>query len=149
MGHSPWFGQYYKYFPVGAEKTRFREFAIGRAQLRMKQGSMTKDVFHHFVSLDLFRGYRFSNREFLQLNESGTDDAHAPSLTEVTSDSSLVIVAGSDTTSTVLSSLFWFLMCNPNIYRRLQDEVDSVFPPGENALDPSKHIHMNYLNAVM
>ncbi|KZP29270.1 cytochrome P450 [Athelia psychrophila] len=130
MGHSPWLGQYYKYFPVGAEKTRFREFAIGRAQIRMKQGSMTKDVFHHF------------------LNENGTD-AHPPSLTEVVSDSGLVIVAGSDTTSTVLSSLFWFIMCNPTIYRRLQDEIDSVFPAGENALDPSKHIHMNYLNAVI
>lgn len=68
---------------------------------------------------------------------------------EVTTDSGLVIVAGSDTTSTVLSSLFWFIMTNPTIYRRLQDEIDSVFPSGENALDVTKHIHMNYLNAVM
>ncbi|KZP24238.1 cytochrome P450 [Athelia psychrophila] len=130
MGHSPWMGKYYKYFPVGAERKRFRKFAVSRAQLRMKQGSMTKDVFHHF------------------LNESGTD-AHPPSVVEVVSDSGLVIIAGSDTTSTVLSSLFWSIMCNPTIYRRLQDEIDSVFPPGENALDPSKHIHMDYLNAVI
>ncbi|KZP06354.1 cytochrome P450, partial [Athelia psychrophila] len=128
--HSPWFGQYYKYVPLGAEKTKFREFAINRAHIRMKQGSMTKDIFHHF------------------LNENGTD-AHPPSLSEVVSDSALVIVAGSDTTSTVMSSLFWFLMCNPTVYNRLQNEIDSVFPPGENALDPSKHVHMNYLNAVI
>ncbi|KZP23056.1 cytochrome P450 [Athelia psychrophila] len=130
MGHSPWFGQYYKYVPLGTEKTKFREFAINRAQIRMKQGSMTKDVFHHF------------------LNENGTD-AHPPSLIEVISDSALLIVAGSDTTSTVMSSLFWFLMCNPTVYNRLQNEIDSAFPPGENALDPSKHVHMNYLNAVI
>ncbi|KZP24070.1 high nitrogen upregulated cytochrome P450 monooxygenase 2 [Athelia psychrophila] len=130
MGHSPWVARYYKYIPVGAENTRFREFAVNRAQMRIKQGSMTKDVFHHF------------------LNEEGTDH-HPSSIVEIISDSSLVIVAGSDTTSTVLSSLFWFIMCNPTIYRRLQDEIDSVFPPGENALDPSKHVHMNYLNAVI
>lgn len=48
-----------------------------------------------------------------------------------------------------MSSLFWFIMCHPAVYCRLQDEIDSVFPRGENALEPSKHIHMNYLNAVM
>ena len=83
-----------------------------------------------------------------QLNESGTE-ANPPSMIEVITDSGLVIVAGSDTTSTVLSSLFWFIMTNPTVYRRLQDEIDSVFPPGENALDITKHIHMDYLNAVM
>lgn len=84
----------------------------------------------------------------MQLNESGAD-ANPPSLTEAVSDSGLVIVAGSDTTSTVMSSLFWAIMCNPTVYRRLQDEIDSVFPSGSDSLDPSKHVHMNYLNAVM
>ncbi|KZP10113.1 cytochrome P450 [Athelia psychrophila] len=130
LGHSPWLGQYFKYIPVGSERRKFRDFAISRAQIRVKEGSMTKDVFHHF------------------LNESGTDD-HPSSVAESMSDSALVIIAGSDTTSTVLSSLFWFIMCNPDIYRRLQDEIDKVFPPGENALNPSKHIHMNYLNAII
>ncbi|KZP27810.1 cytochrome P450 [Athelia psychrophila] len=130
MGHSPWFGQYYKHISMGAEKRRFREFTIQRAQIRMKEGSVTKDVFHHF------------------LNEDGTD-THPPSLSEVTADSTLVIVAGSDTTSTLMCSLFWFIMCNATVYRRLRDEIDNVFPAGENVLDPSKHVHMNYLNAVV
>ncbi|KAF7976197.1 hypothetical protein HWV62_7374 [Athelia sp. TMB] len=130
MGHSPWLGPYYMMLPVGAEKRRFRQFCRSRAATRIQQGSMTKDVFHHF------------------LNENGTD-ANPPSIGEVISDAALVIVAGSDTTSTVLSSLFWFIMTNPTIYHRLQNEIDSVFPPGEDALDVSKHIHMNYLNAVI
>ena len=50
LGHSPWLGQYYRLLPVGAEKRRFRNFCINRATDRIKQGSMTKDVFHHFVS---------------------------------------------------------------------------------------------------
>ena len=40
-------------------------------------------------------------------------------------------------------------MCHPSAYQRLQKEVDEAFPPGENAMDTTKHIHMDYLNAVM
>ncbi|KAF7980603.1 hypothetical protein HWV62_37374 [Athelia sp. TMB] len=130
LGHSPWLGPYYNILPIGAEKRRFRDFCVERAKSRIAQGSMTKDVFHHF------------------LNESGTE-ANPPSMPEVVQDSGLVIIAGSDTTSTVLSSLFWFIMTNPAIYSRLQAEIDSVFPPGEDALNVAKHIHMNYLNAVI
>lgn len=64
-------------------------------------------------------------------------------------ESGLVIIAGSDTTSIVLSSIFWYLMCHPTVYGRLQGEVDHYFPHGENALDTSKHPHMLVLNAVM
>ncbi|KZP14951.1 cytochrome P450 [Athelia psychrophila] len=130
MGHSPWVGQYHNILPVGSEKRRFRDFCVNRAKIRMRQGSMTKDVFHYL------------------LNEDGSD-ANPPSPMEAISDSVLVIIAGSDTTSTVLSSLFWFIMCNPTTYRRLQDEIDTVFPPGVIALDTSKHLDMHYLNAVI
>lgn len=82
------------------------------------------------------------------MNEGGVE-ANPPTIAEVISDSGLIIVAGSDTTATVLSSLFWFIMCNPSVYRRLQDEIDRYFPLGEDAMDTSKHIHMSYLNAVM
>ena len=60
-----------------------------------------------------------------------------------------MIIAGSDTTATALCNIFWFLMCHPSAYQRLQKEVDGAFPPGENAMDTTKHIHMDYLNAVM
>ncbi|KAF7980604.1 hypothetical protein HWV62_37376 [Athelia sp. TMB] len=130
LGHSPWLGPYYNILPIGTDKRRFRDFCVERAKSRIAQGSMTKDVFHHF------------------LNESGTE-ANPPSMLEVVQDSGLVIIAGSDTTSTVLSSLFWFIMTNPTTYSRLQAEIDSVFPPGEDALDVAKHIHMDYLNAVI
>lgn len=61
----------------------------------------------------------------------------------------LTIVAGADTTSCAMSSLFWFLMTHPECYRRLQEEIDTVYPPGEDAMDTSKHEELKYLNAVM
>ena len=148
LGHSPWLGPYYNILPIGTEKRRFRDFCVERAKSRIKQGSMTKNVFHHFVSFTFNSGSQISHWESMQLNESGTE-ANPPSMLEVVQDSYLVIVAGSDTTSTVLSSLFWFIMTNPTAYSRLQAEINSVFPSGEDALDVAKHIHMNYLNAVM
>lgn len=70
-----------------------------------------------------------------------------PSATEVTADGALVIVAGSDTTSSTLSSLFWSLLCHPEAYVRLRAEVDALNP--DDVLDTTRHSQMLYLNAVM
>ncbi|KAJ3557180.1 hypothetical protein NM688_g1609 [Phlebia brevispora] len=61
----------------------------------------------------------------------------------------LAIVAGSDTTSGALSNVFYFLMSNPDIYKRLQGEVDLYYPPGEDSLDPKYYPQMAYLEAVL
>ena len=67
----------------------------------------------------------------------------------VTSDAVLAIVAGSDTTATTLANVFFYLMSNPEAYKRLQAEVDKYYPPGEDPLDPKYHTQMTYLDAVM
>ena len=64
-------------------------------------------------------------------------------------DGILVIGAGSDTTSSVLSNAFYFLMSNPDTYTRLQEEVDKFYPAGEDSLDPKHYSEMSYLEAVM
>ena len=67
----------------------------------------------------------------------------------VISDGILALVAGSDTTTVVLSNALWLLLRHPDAYRRLQAEVDKFYPPGENSLD-GKHLNeMYYLEAVM
>lgn len=83
-----------------------------------------------------------------QNNEDG-QESKQPSLTEVISGGGLAIIAGSDTTATSLSVLFWLLLSNRSTYDKLQAEVDQYFPPGENALDIAQHPRMPYLNAVM
>ena len=73
-----------------------------------------------------------------------------PSDGEIISDGLLAIVAGSDTTSTTLSGLFYYLLSNPLDYERLQNELDSAFPPGEgNPFDSTKLSGLPFLNAVM
>ena len=73
----------------------------------------------------------------------------APPLATVAIDGALPIVAGADTSSCVLAHTIYCILSNPDVYKRLQAEVDAYFPPGENTMDTSKHPDMPWLNAVM
>ena len=46
---------------------------------------------------------------------------------ELCSESSLLIIAGSDTTSTCLAGTFFYLLHNPNALSQVQDEIDKTF----------------------
>jgi cytochrome P450 len=83
------------------------------------------------------------------------EDGHEPtrpSLDQVMSDAVLVVIAGSDTTSTILGNIVFNLVSHPEVYLRLREEVDHYFPPGEAddvIIDSAKMAEMPYLNAVM
>jgi cytochrome P450 len=69
---------------------------------------------------------------------------------QVQSDAMLTVIAGSDTVSTTLSTIFYYLMTNCEAMKRLRQKIDTVFPPGEGyPLDANKLSGMLYLNAVM
>ncbi|TFY79311.1 hypothetical protein EWM64_g4697 [Hericium alpestre] len=68
---------------------------------------------------------------------------------EVANDGILAIIAGSDTTATILSALVFHLLSNPTAYERLQAEVDAAFPQGEEPHDTAKMAGMEYLNACL
>lgn len=69
---------------------------------------------------------------------------------QVISDSVAAIVAGADTTSTVLGGIFYYLLTHRDVYERLQAEIDTAFPAEEGyPLDTAKLTGMLYLNAVM
>ena len=62
----------------------------------------------------------------------------------------LAIIAGYDTTATVLTALFYYVLGNPKVYARLQQEVDDYFQAAESSLlESSKLASLPYLNAVM
>ena len=61
----------------------------------------------------------------------------------------LAIAAGSDTTSSVMSNIFYFVLSHPEVYERLRAEVDRYYPAGEDALDPKHYAEMVYMDAVM
>ena len=73
-----------------------------------------------------------------------------PSDAEVVGEASLAIVAGADTTSSVLSALFFYVLANRSIYSRLQKEIDNAFPAGDGEpFDAVKLSQLSYLDAVM
>ncbi|KAJ7454714.1 cytochrome P450 [Mycena latifolia] len=128
MGHVPWIGELSLWIPGFARNVKkFRSYAINCAIARKLHGSPRKDIFYHLI------------------DEAGLE-AEPPSLAQVISDSSGAIVAGSETTSTALCNLFWFLLCNPITYSRLQVEIDSL---GADVLDCDAQKRLVYLNACI
>ncbi len=87
----------------------------------------------------------------IQILQSNEDQAEteSPPRHIVISDGLIALIAGSDTTATTLSNVFYCLLTHPETYKRLQDEVDKYYPLGEDALNPEHHVHMTYLDAVM
>ncbi|KAH8118549.1 cytochrome P450 [Phellopilus nigrolimitatus] len=110
---------------------RLRQLCAEAVIKRKKDGSSSRDLFHHLI------------------DEEGIEK-EAPTDAQIMSDGLLAIVAGSDTTATVLSGLFYHLLQHPEDYRRLQKEVDESFPHGEaDPFDAAKLSEMIFLNAVI
>ena len=63
-------------------------------------------------------------------------------------DGGLAIVAGADTTSSVLAGTFLNILSHRDVYDRLRHEIDSTFSLGE-PFDSVKLGAMPMLNAVM
>lgn len=61
----------------------------------------------------------------------------------------MALVAGSDTTSSTLSHLFYFLLRDPDYEARIRAEIDATFPDGDGLYDFKRHADMVYLNACL
>jgi len=130
LGHVPWIVPFVKPLPgVGEDLKQFRIFGIAQAIRRKKEGSQIRDLFHYLA------------------DEDGVEKEPIP-FPEIASDGALVVVAGSDTIATVITSLFYYLLANPVTYKRLQAEVDKFFGPGESVTLGFMH-EMPYLEACI
>ncbi|GAW00984.1 cytochrome p450 [Lentinula edodes] len=97
---------------------------------RLRNPSQKKDIWYHLM------------------DEAGLEKVK-PSLAEVGADAVLTVIAGADTTSCALAALFWLLLSHPECYKRLQQEIDVVYPSGSDPLDVSKHSQLRYLAACI
>ncbi|PSR70846.1 hypothetical protein PHLCEN_2v13287 [Hermanssonia centrifuga] len=130
LDHLPWLGYYAKVVQAAASDSfEFRTMAIKRIQERQRGGANRRDLMYFLTNEDI--------------------GGEQPVTRVLVADGILAIVAGSDTTSSVLSNAFFFLMTHPKVYEQLQAEVDRYYPPGENALDSQHHPKMSYLDAVI
>ncbi|KAJ7650732.1 cytochrome P450 [Roridomyces roridus] len=128
MAHLPWFSEIYLWLPcIGQGLRSFRKYASERVSERKARGCNQMDVFYHLI-------------------DEGGLEPHAPSHAQILSDGGLAIIAGSETTSTTLSHIIWFLICHPKAYLRLQAEIDD---PKNNSGVPASQARMPYLNAVI
>ncbi|GLB40144.1 putative cytochrome p450 [Lyophyllum shimeji] len=128
MSHVPWLGALFLRFPNFATDLKaFRQHAKKCAMARKKRGSPHMDLFHHLI------------------DEDGISST-PPTVFEVVSDGGLAIIAGSDTTSSAITNLFYYLLCNPKAYKRMQAEMDDL---GESVTDYATQAHMPYLNASL
>ncbi|QRW23951.1 cytochrome P450 family protein [Rhizoctonia solani] len=82
-------------------------------EARLKRGSNEED------------GPDFIDKFLEAKNEDGT----GMTVDELRSETSVMLLAGSDTSSNTLSSLFYHLAINPDMQRKLQNELDEHLPP--------------------
>ncbi|KAJ7633021.1 cytochrome P450 [Roridomyces roridus] len=107
-----------------------RKFGAICAANRVKAGSKVKDLWYHLM-------------------DEAEMEKEKPAFSEVVADGTLSILAGSDTTSSALSSFVWLLLSNPRIYQRVQAEVDTIYPDEESTLDSSRHGELKLLTACI
>ncbi|KAG6849321.1 hypothetical protein H0H93_009462 [Arthromyces matolae] len=128
MTHVPWFGQLCMGLPGLAEDIKaFIEHSKRCAIERATHGSEYKDLFYHIM------------------NEGG-EDADPTTIEEAVSDGAVAIIAGADTTSSVLANFIYFLLVNPQSYKRVQSEIDTL---GDEIMDFGKQARLPYLTAAL
>ncbi|KAF7295569.1 hypothetical protein MIND_01096900 [Mycena indigotica] len=136
-GKIPWILPTLNLLPQVAKITReANEYGRTLAIRRMKNGpgdAGSKDLFYHLA------------------DEAGVENQR-PTVEETAADGIVAIIAASDTTTSAMSSLVYFLLKHPKTFKLVLEELDRVFPDGddEEALcDFAKHQQLEYLTACI
>ncbi|KAI0812259.1 cytochrome P450 [Irpex lacteus] len=127
LGHVPWMIPILTLIPGSDEgMKKLIKFGQGLAQARVKAGSQRKDLIYYLMS------------------EDDPTRKEKATLNSITADAMMAVIAGSDTTASALSQLWYFLLKNPQCYARLRKEVLA-----ENDGDYNRQANMPYLNACI
>src|SRR6266404_6367635 len=127
---------------------RILHFSWERVFNRLKNGANRKDLFYYLVSANNNSRIPFTNNHQHQSGEEGPE-SERPSVDDLVLEGVLAMVAGSDTVNSTLYCALYYLVCNPAVYMRLQEEVDDAFTSGEEPLDMMELSNMEWLNACM
>ncbi|KAF5690764.1 cytochrome P450 monooxygenase [Fusarium globosum] len=111
----PWCKYAVAYLPVDADikakAKQFTKFSNDRFDARRAQGQTRPDIFSHLLKQDVESGGKLTEAEL-------REEARA------------IILAGSDTTAFALAMIFFNLVEHPELYTRVQEEVDALNAKG-------------------
>ncbi|KAL8997141.1 MAG: hypothetical protein Q9169_003524 [Polycauliona sp. 2 TL-2023] len=153
VGHSPWLSLWLWLKPRGLD-TAFDKFAPKNVSdyLRFIESNLTsrlakekdgiekgvdstavrKDMFHHlFHAKDPLTG------------------GPGYSVAELFEETSLLVIAGSDTTSTVIPAMFFYMTRNPKLYEKLNNEIRNAFESVDEIHAGPKLTSCRYLRAFI
>lgn len=118
---------------IASGRERYMSYSKVQAAERMKVGSDTdrKDFFYYL------------------LNAKDPETGAGFSMAELWGESNLLIIAGSDTTSTALASAIFYLVHNPDAFAKLVKEVRSTFTDVEEIHIGPQLASCTYLRAVI
>lgn len=132
FSHLIWTFPLFRALPVlNREGMEFQDWLVKKVQHREKSNPNVPDVFSWLLS------------DFRSLEKPSRQDR-----LNLQADMQLIAVAGSDTTATTLSCLFFLLATDKPACVKLQEEIDIVFPKPAQ-LDVSKLSKMTYLQACI
>ncbi|KAF7312845.1 hypothetical protein MKEN_00968500 [Mycena kentingensis (nom. inval.)] len=128
----PWIVSTLHFLPAVTQNTkRLRNFGAACARKRYAAGPKEdKDLWYHLM------------------DEEGHEKVK-PTVPEVVADGVLAIIAGSDTSAVALSAFIWCMLANPAVYKRVQLEVDAVYPDADAVFDSDKHLELVFLTACL
>jgi cytochrome P450 len=125
------------------DKVFFRKIAASRAQYmaysRQQMLERTK------LGLDVDRKDFF----YYLLNAKDPETGHGFTSAELWGESNLLIIAGSDTTSTALAATFFYLVHNPEVLAKAAEEVRSTFESVDEIVNGAKLTSCHYLRACI
>jgi cytochrome P450 len=109
------------------------QYSKGQAMERTKMGLDVdrKDFFYHL------------------LNAKDPETGHGFSMDELWGESNLLIIAGSDTTSTAMAGTFFYLAHNPTVLQKLTKEIRESFSDVEEIVSGPALSRCSYLRACI
>ncbi|KAI7260765.1 hypothetical protein D0864_09706 [Hortaea werneckii] len=118
---------------IASGRARYMQYSKAQAAERTKMGmdAERKDFFYHL------------------LNAKDPETGNGFSTAELWGESNLLIIAGSDTTSTAIAATFFYLTHYPEALKKLSDEVRNAFSDVEEIRQGPKLSGLQYLRACI
>ncbi|KAK6501460.1 hypothetical protein TWF481_009298 [Arthrobotrys musiformis] len=120
--------------------TRDRWNFIMKSRQQATQRAKERTDLGHTARKDFF---------YYLLNATDPETGEKLTMPELWSESNVLMVAGSDTTSTALAAAVFWLVRNPNCLQRLQSEIRTAFADIEEIVSGAKLNECTYLKAVI